>query len=170
MWNLPEDRVSWPKRRYFRSRKTDVCDWEVQVEFTWRQKIWSLTLITSLSACEVGLWTLIWNWKPFRGFLYETAPCNHGDARRTLNNANKLRRFEAAYIDFQLFVCVEDYVGFCKQLILFGFCVWENFRKSTQQRKRLWSMDAIRFPDFFDEKNDWDHTPRGLYFIRWAQF
>lgn len=102
--------------------------------------------------------------------LQSWAPCNHGDARRTLNNSNKLRRFEAACIDFQLFVCVEDYVGFCKQLILFGFCVWENFRKSTQQRKRLWSMDAIRFLDFFDEKNDWDRTPRGLYFIRWAQF
>lgn len=80
------------------------------------------------SACEV--WTLIWNWKRFRDFLYETAPCNPGDVRRTLNNANKLRRCEAAYI-FQVFICVQDYVGFCKQLILFGFCVWENFRRSS---------------------------------------
>lgn len=79
-------------------------------------------------ACEV--WTLIWNWKRFRGFLSETAPCNPGDVRRiTQINWEALKHPIS-----EVSVCVQDYVGFCVQLILFGLCVWQNFRKGSLPR------------------------------------
>lgn len=71
-----------------------------------------------------------------------------------------------------LFSMIHFYSGLCR--IHSGYPLWalraRKLQEKSQQRKHLWNMDAIRFPEFFEDKNHWDHTSPGLYFIRWVQF
>lgn len=102
-------RIKSPDQAPLFSLKGNGCVW-LRGSGRVHLKIWSPYLL--LVRSDSGHWTLIWNCKRFRGFLYDRAPCNHGDARRTLNYANKLRRVEAAY-DFWI---IRSCWGLCRFL------------------------------------------------------
>ncbi len=66
-------------------------------------------------------------------------------ARRTLNNADKRRGCEVAYLYFQWFIFIQDYVGFI-QVIFFWLCVRENFRKSPSRGNTCETWMQLCFP------------------------
>jgi len=142
-WVKEGNQGFWPKRRYFSSTKTDVWlrgSGKVHLKTIWSLALfclWGRTLDTDMKLKAIQRFSL-WN-------------STLQSWRREKNlNAKAETLWSSLYWFSMIRFCVEDYVGFCKQLILFEFSVWENFRKSRGNACEAWMQ--LGFPTFLMRK------------------